>query len=125
MNENKKQNRAFNVMIFILISIIIFVIIRYEIRGSKLEKYGIIDTAVIINMRYNGRGTPYVEYEFISNNIRYTNSEIYSYKDRIYLQIGKCFLVKYMPNNPLFSRLITDKNDKYCEIFLKDSLKTP
>ncbi len=124
MNENKKQNRAFNVMIFILITIIIFIIIRYEIKGSKLEKYGVIDTAVIIDMGNGGR-RPYVRYEFIYNSIKYVRLEDYSYGNKTKFQIGKCFLVKYMPNNPSFSRLITDKNDKYYEVFLKDSLKTP
>jgi len=98
----KKKEKINYIILLISIPLIIVVVIlsRSQIKQfSRLEKEGVIDTAIIVRELLGAKGILYYEYVFYIKDKKLNGFLQYSQSFGA-INVGDSFLVRYLPSSP-------------------------
>jgi len=102
-------------LIFIVVGCTFFISLFTYINISerKLEKYG-VTTAATITKVYKRKSKPFVRYEFVVDNRKYSGNEPI---ERNYIfTLGEKYLIIYLPSDPHIKNFVLDEIGNYVKV---------
>ncbi|MEZ4906065.1 MAG: hypothetical protein R2771_00050 [Saprospiraceae bacterium] len=112
--------RKYLIIIIIGIPLLLYMIVFNNKQGDlfeKLDKEGVIDTAVVVRDFVGAKGRQYFEYQFRADNKVYSGFLKYSpsYGD---LHVNDSVLIKYLESDPDdINRVLQHKDKKVVKIY--------
>jgi hypothetical protein len=102
---------AIQILIVMIVCVVAIYISYNRNITYEVEKVGIKTIGVVIKREPYFKGGPWLDYFYSVDNIKYTGSDSYDYRDKHKFELGDSIIVSYLTNRKKESRIVKDKNN--------------